>query len=418
MTAVPPGYSPPGYGPPAGSPYGGPLPPGPHYHGPEGHVTQDYGPGYHDPNVPYYGPTGVISTRVLQEPFWDENRPIEKFVGNYFRNGYFRLEYLNYEIDEPGNELLGAPIQGIANPTEPFPVFDFQIPPQFLGTARVVDLTDITFRDVNGVRGTIGVPLIFGAWEVSGWAMEQASDQIRPAIDAFEFIATSTLVSGQPATNSVFLYNSDFEARYTSDIWGLETVVAWHGFHWELFDPNDGLQVQPVIGLRFLSIQEQLRQSGTFFDPFLLQTPLVSVINSESHNNIAATILGARIEYVHKWFTLGAEPRIGPGWNRYRNHVTTENFRSFADGVIETQDDETVLTAVAEFQLYARVHVTEDFSLTVGYNVLWVPRMTRPHRNIFYNDNGPNAPPGIVVDSEIDELRLEGLTVGGELRFR
>ena len=44
--------------------------------------------------------------------------------------------------------------------------------------------------------------------------------------------------------------------------------------------------------------------------------------------------------------------------------------------------------------------------------------ISRPADNIFYNDNGSAQPAGIVVDPSFQRMVWQGLTVGGELKFR
>jgi hypothetical protein len=62
--------------------------------------------------------------------------------------------------------------------------------------------------------------------------------------------------------------------------------------------------------------------------------------------------------------------------------------------------------------------VNPYFSLYAGYNFTYLFRVTRPHDNIYYNDNGPNAPPGVVVNADTQDMHIQGLNVGGEIRFR
>jgi len=55
----------------------------------------------------------------------------------------------------------------------------------------------------------------------------------------------------------------------------------------------------------------------------------------------------------------------------------------------------------------------------VSYQVMFASGISRPANNIFYNDNGPDPnPPAIVVDPSFKSMVWQGLTVGGELKFR
>ena len=76
------------------------------------------------------------------------------------------------------------------------------------------------------------------------------------------------------------------------------------------------------------------------------------------------------------------------------------------------------LRPVFDVSMYGKVHVTPHFSLHAGYNFTYLFRVTRPADNIYYNDNGPNAAPGVVVDADTQDAHIQGLTIGGEFRFR
>ena len=100
--------------------------------------------------------------------------------------------------------------------------------------------------------------------------------------------------------------------------------------------------------------------------------------------------------------------------DRYNARVRTNNFRGLQDGEVITEMSDTIFSPVVELAVYLRFKVHERAEFHVGYNVLWASRVTRPHDNIRYNDNGSfPEPPGVVVDVKHDDFTLEGLTLGG-----
>ncbi len=366
------------------------------------------------PGVPYQAHDGIVTTSMTADEEWEPG-PLEKALEQLTRNMWIRTEYLLWEIDEPGDTLLGAPLAGIVNPRAPFEITD-PVFGQPVGTARVPSLSDITFRDKNGVRGTVGVPLTFADWETSIWTLEKARDShvardipSDPNADLPHFIATSTLVDGRVSDN-VELYDDSFTATYTSKIWGAETKLVFNT------DPSiEGIRLQPMVGFGHLNIQEELQQRGVF-DSFDTLAPLTSEIDSDTKNHLYGPILGLRAEFIApwQWITLGLEPKVMLGVDNYTAQVRTNNFRGPGDPEVITQEEKTIFSPVIEAAVYARFELTKRFTFHVGYNVLWAARITRPQDNILYNDNGPlPEPPGIVVRVGRQHLTLEGLTIGG-----
>lgn len=399
------------------------------------------------PGVGYFGSDGVVNTWVNEEDPYLEPSPFEKFLTDALRQSWIRTEYLHWEVEEPGPVLLGAPLQTVlGDPREPFPVFDNQVPANEIGEAVVPDLDDINFKDTPGIRATWGLPMRSGSFEASFFALEQASDrmsvpEIEPQeetfiggvlfIDPGFFAATSLLSNGEPS-DIVELYNQSFTASYENDTLGTQLNFALES----ILASYPDVKLQPIVGLRYMLIQENLTQRGVFREVFpepgtvdpetgeiiaesSFGPPLTSVIESETSNNFLGGTLGLRFELDHKWLTLGFEPSLSVGGNGFSARVRTDNLRSLADPTVVTEEEHIVFAGVGELKAYAQAHLTENFSLHVGYNFLQAMQISRPGENIFYNDRGPfPTPPAVVVDAERTELEFEGLTVGGEIRFK
>ena len=385
------------------------------------------------PGQPYRGPDGIVTTRVPPDDQWAEPSPLEATLYQVLKRSWYRLEYLQWSISRPGDTFLGAPLGTVIDPTGFFPVFDNQIPPNQIGIARVPNLSTVALRETDGIRGTIGIEFSESTLEASVFALEQASDtlvvpRLRPqevmelvppgiviVIDPGEFAATSLLQDGEPS-NIVELYNRNFKANFKSDILGAEVNLVLHDVI--DFGQPQGIVLEPLFGFRYLMVQEELRQQGEFEDITGAVPLLTSVIHSDTYNHIFGPSVGIRTELRHEWFSIGGQASITAGTDVFRARVQTERFRLAADPTVKTSDRSVYFSPVGELRAYAQVHLTKDITLSVGYNLLQVMRLTRPHKNIYYNDKGDfPTPPAIVVKPNGTDLQIEGLTLGAEIRL-
>lgn len=397
---VVPGYGAPGYGAPA---YGDPgLPPA---------APPDIGPPPFDPNCPpepWYagaineGPIGA-TRRVALVDAW-----------------YFRGEYLNWNTSKPANVLMGEKVQGNPDPSQPFLATDSG--GNVLGIATVPTTNPFVLNGINGLRGTIGAELTYGGTvEISGFALENHKSAFsfshHDLMDVGHLIATSTLVNGGIGNNLEF-YNYSFEAVYQSQIWGGEANYFID------VDRTGFFQMQPLLGVRYINLRESMQQNGVFRDTFFA-TPIdtATQINSYTRNNLAGPQVGVRLEAKGKWFALGFEPKIGVMANSMTAEVETVHFRSNFDPTVDTRQHITGVSPVIDLGCYARINVSPSFSLRVGYNFLYLGRVTRPEDNIYYNDRGSFVPPisfippDVVVSATRHDIHTGGISVGGEVKF-
>ncbi len=349
-----------------------------------------------------------------------ENSPMDKFIEDMMKGAFFRLEYLNYAFKDPGGTLLGSATNSSLTPAEPF---DITINQQFAGEARVATTTSLRLRNNNGLRGSIGIPVVGGTLEGSIFTFERAADvefitdlgapAPGNAIGIPQYIATSTLTSGVVGTN-LFLYDAFYGQRMKSNFWGTEA-----NFVLDSYDPRSEFQIRPSIGFRYASSDEAHTQIGVFDQFQQLAVPIVSVIASQADNDVLAPQIGARFEYVHRWFTLGVEPKIGLGWNNYDTRLRVERLRALNDDTVITSDSGTKLAATGELNLFGKIHVSQNLSVTVGYQFMFIDNIVRAHDSIYYNDNGPS--PAFQADvrtrPSFGLMYWQGINVGGELRF-
>jgi len=382
------------------------------------------------PGTPYYGRDGIVHSRVPVQPDWEDITPLEATLQAVFQQSWYRLEWMQWKINRPGSSLLGAPLNIVGRPQDGFPVFDLQNPPNLIGNATVPTLDTIAMRDTNGLRGTIGIPTSFGAIEANFFAMEQASDSFQVGglapqqeidlgggliivIVPGQFAATSLLENGQ-VSDLVQLYNRGFEVTYKSDVLGGEVNFVYDDLI--QFGLPGGVEIKPMFGYRYLLVQEELQQAGQFEDITGAVPLLTSLINSSTSNNFFGPSIGTRIEFQHDRFTLGVNPKMTLAANVHRSRVRTENFRSAADPTVVTEDRSVFFSPIGELQTYARIRVTDSIWFSVGYQLLYISRITRPHDNVYYNDNGTfPTPPGVVVKPKSTYMRIDGLTLGLEI---
>lgn len=483
-----PSAAPPGQMSPAGWMTPGPAPGGYPPMGPYGAppTAQGYCP---QPGMPY-GPGcppggGAVPptyTEALPDDCgWGYASPLDRHLANAFRKTYVRLEYLNWSVDRPGDDLIGAPVNeidprtgGLIDPRRPLilpvtgqrrfpPLADFQdrfFGDEFVGDAFVPDLGEVELENLDGIRATIGVPLVFGAFEANIWTLAQEVDKMHadiipddgdPNTPFAGILATvPTFIGGFPA-NSGILFNESFEAKYAFDMWGTETNLLF-----DAYTQGTGLNLRPLVGFRYISIQSSLdvegrsrlvsAETGAGFEDPISEGPIEdpatglplrfrdSHIESSVSNNIYGPQIGLRSELVHDWFTIGVEPKIGLAVNTYEAAVETRNLfdpravttivddfgeeLTVGEAPVNTRSQHTEFSPVFQLGVSGKIHITPYLSVWVGYDLLWIGQISRPEDNVFYNAGGAGGrTPQVVVRPHLTDLLTQGISVGGELRF-
>lgn len=351
---------------------------------------------------------------------WDYGAsPFDAFLLSAVKGAYFRLEYLNWTYKDPGNQALGSAISGTPEPRERFNV---TVAGQLAGTARVPTLDAVDLGHRNGIRSTLGIPLPAGrgGFEATIFWMQDKEERTQEfdigppdfgTTDPAQFIVTSTFTNGLPGTN-IFVYDESYRTKFSSDLRGGE--LNWVA---DPYAAGTGLQIRPIVGFRYVQIDEQLVQTGSFNQQEQLTQSLVSVITSQSENVVYAPQVGLRMEFVHPRFALGVEPKIGIGINEIQNTVITERLRSQGDPTIRSSDEGEKISAVGEIAIYAKANITEHMTFNFGYSFLFVDQVSRGHNSIFYNDNGPMADAAIVARRSTELMYYQGINLGAEFRY-
>lgn len=328
-----------------------------------------------------------------------------------FEGGYVRTEYLNWNIGNPGDTLFGAPVLNNQDPRQPFVATDpFGT---VLGLAIVPSAEQMQLDSNNGFRGTIGAEF------VNGGAMELGAFVLAPTTSGFTYgnlltqgllVGTSTFVGGKLANNIEF-YNDYYQATYRSQVWGAEGNFLLD------YDRSGLIEFRPLVGFKYVSLNEKLHQRGNFKDLILIFDTTTD-IESTTYNNLYGPQIGFRTEIVTQYFTLGVEPKLAVTANTMIANVRTRNFRSVSDGEVSTSQHFTGVSPIFEVGAYGVIPITKYASLRVGYNLMYLLNVTRPEDNIYYNDNGPlPIPPDVVVSATLHDLAIQGLTLGAEFHW-
>lgn len=394
------------------------------------------------------GPGSPGNTTFVELPddkgFAYEGSPFDKAITNTFRNGSLRLEYLLWDITDPGRNILGADVASPdINQPDPTQPFDFLIPGQLNQTRAVApSLQDVNTNENNGIRGTYVLPFTSGALEASVFAL-QTSHRAVPipqelvidvndadldllttdTINAIGAVYTPLLINNViPLGGLGLVWDQGYRAELKTRVWGTEG--NWVG---NAFDPGSPLQISPIVGFRMLEFAEDLRQSGAYnFSVTATDgTVTTSVVNrrisSTTDNYLYGPQVGFRSELVSKWVSFGAQPKLMMGMNTYKAAIQTQNILSPTDVNQRLLQKDTTFGLIGDLEVYSKIHVRPHFNLFVGYNLMWTGLITRPSENIVYNVSGAVGGAGRQSDFGLDVnysgALLQGLSVGGELNY-
>jgi hypothetical protein len=422
-----------------------------------GGYAQGLPPGYsptpYGPPGPYAtGPGRTVYHELPDDTGWlYEDTPLERSLKDVFRHAYFRVDYLLWDISDPGDNLLGsntAFTTALPDPTVPFQVTD-------PATGTLLDvvapsLDGIFTNENNGIRATVGFSVFdSGTFEASLFALQTSTATVaNPDIRGFATIdldgdgiadtdangntitvseniidamVQSTLIDGlvPPGNNFFLIYDQGYAASLKTQVWGTEG-------NWIMapFDPNAPSSVMPMLGFRYVNFTEDLRQGGSY--TFSQVDPITGVLSSQvverridatTNNNLYGPQIGLRAELRHKRVTLGVQPKVMLGLNSYKAELTTRQILSPTDPSQDLAKHTTTFGITGDVEAYTRLHVTDHITLNVGYNFLWLGLITRPADNIVYNVQRSPRQSNFGLDPAYSGAILQGLSVGGEVRW-
>lgn len=394
--------------------------------------------------APPPGPSNTIYEQLPDDlGFLHDDSPLEVALKNLFRNSYYRTEYLLWSGSRPGNVLLGGTPAGGYIPStlqNPLPANTFTVISNPLtgnpATAVQPSLGDFDVKNMNGFRGTVGIPIGRGNFELGAWFLSTRKNEfdgttlLRPEVPA-DLLGVPPILFpipanfiGQPITiagvQGTMLYMSDYQAIMKTNIWGTEANY--------IFDaPNAGtgdlLTISPLVGFRYLNYHETLSQAGGYqFVTDASTNPVTTsaqgrAIYSQSNNNSYGPQFGVRAEAAVSKVTFGAEPKIMFGLNSYTASMSAINvpFDNPANNTNPSfHKKSTTFSPIADLKLYTRVNLSEYIHVFAAYNLMWVGQISRPYDSIGYNVEADGS--GLFEPKFTDSI-IQGLSVGGELRF-
>ena len=432
-----------------------------------------------------YGPPGPIPSgpgRTIYEELPDdtgwlyEDSPMERFLKDTFRHAYVRVDYLNWSVSDPGNNILGAPSNlTIDDPDSPFPIPVSDVP--------IIQITDQSGNPINavqpsmaamhndnnnGMRLSFGLPVSdLGTFEANVFALQSSTSKflfpdIRTADldgdgivdlsgltpidtngdgvnDSFasenlvDAVVQGVTVDGilSNGNNFIIVNDVDYAAVLKTQVWGSEA-----NFFLPANNPNDNLTIVPFFGVRYFNFSEELRQSGLYtsqvIDPATGLPQLdtdgnpVTVtasrkIDSTTINNLYGPQMGFRGELRGKYLTIGATPKVMLGANTNRATLDTFQVLNPNDPSQSIYDKTTTFGILGDLEVYSRLRLGEHMSAYVGYNLMWAGLITRPGDNVQYNlrsaTAGQPAQSNFGLDVDYSGALIQGLNVGAQIEY-
>lgn len=439
------------YGPPPGMLPGPPQPEMFHGYGAQGYAP--YGQMPHDWAPQAYGP--AYSPQLVPDAYdqWWGRTPAPH-GGNPLEGVWLRAEYILWDIQGPGNTLLGAPMASI----DPNSVFNTNrtglvaVVPNLGGTflrnsngvinqanlqgindsnTPLFPLTDRANQNqLNGARIAAGLPVGDGQFELEAWALQESQSSIAMQPTPLTFTPLGTVAvpaltllrNGLPADDSFILFSEGYQAVLSSNLWGTEAnyllPTAIRGSAIELF---------PMLGFRYSRFGEKLSISGADI-PDPINDP-ANVLNHRIHasmsNHVFGPQVGLRAELKTGWVTFLFEPKVAASVNRVSQDLSTrEIFASETDpdepeAPRQLGDHFTEFSPVLDLAVMAKVHITPNFTLNVGYDYMLQGSVYRAFDNILYNSSATAGdPPAIGLQKNRSNMYVHGVMVGGEWVFR
>jgi hypothetical protein len=303
---------------------------------PAGHSAQA---GYVKQKPAAYGPVGplpegpgrTIYRELPDDTGWIyEDTPLERMLKDSFRHSYFRVEYLLWDISDPGKNVLGAPTAilnasqlspndpsdpdypSTIDPTlslqqqyvyQPFRgdvLTPFQVSNPIDGNTSLIAVVapstqDVLINENNGIRMTFGLPAFeAGTFEASIFALQSSrSDLARQPIPRFDnsYDSDGDFQFGQGDPNETFIGTGIGEFDRNGNGLVDDVVNDFEAFATPIYidgavpvpnrtpptDPTTGLPFDPATGqpvtppFLWPSIRNPLGQTvgppGTILDP-------------------------------------------------------------------------------------------------------------------------------------------------------
>jgi len=385
-------------------------------HGDADMVDEEY---IKDPGL-FSGINTYSRSLVRQMPVdrgWTYDSPVDTSIKSMFHSTTLKLEYLHWSLEGPDNILLSAPILGVPDPTQPTPVFD-----RSTGIARgdgvALNYIDRTM-ETNGMRAALAFPVENGSLDWNVWGIFK-NESTRPTASIYAtrsttipdddlVVVTNFDVNGNLASNTN-VYDTSYSVNLDTEMFG--TGV---NYILDPYLPGEGFRMQPLFGFRFVSLRETMNQVGVDSGGGI-GTPRTTTIYSKVENRVFGPTIGARAEYKHSRFTIGAEPKFTFGFNRDTNQVRTDQLFEATDPTIVSVQKNNEFSPTFQVSVYAKLNVNEHIRCFVGYDYLFIGQISRAYDIIDYNEDRTSTNPatGTKVREQHSKFSADGITAGLE----
>ncbi len=370
------------------------------------------------PGAPYNDSHGLIThRRISDKEYWGE-RQLDVSVRRAMHGASFRFDYLNWSTDEPGEHVLGAPTALTNDPNAPFQVVDRSTGNNLTLPAILPQSDTMTLNNANGVRGVLSLPVGDDSFEINGWVLAQATDELNLLRPDNVYVATTTFTNNQVFTSST---NYDqFHAVLESQMWGA-------GVNYIFGDPmsTSPWKFKPLIGFRYMNFQEEFNQFGRVVipDPNVANIGEVSShaarIHSRTTNNLYGPSAGVELVFEQPWFSFSIVPKVTLGLNDYSMVVRSTGIVAADDPITFDEEEHVDFAMMFQVGAYFQIHATENITIFAGYDLLFASHVTRPVENIFYNEErvtaigaGLTTQGDVRLTRTITDIATQGLTVG------
>lgn len=377
------------------------------------------GPGVAQANL-YVDGDGMTTKADYGQAANCDRTPLEEALCRACRNVSVQVDYINWGINRPSVAVIGAqPAPGVLQP-DFIPFFEAvtnnatQYFPVTGGFAREYDTSAVNLSNNSGVQGTLSLPMTYGKAELTGFVLARNPSPIDPGglpqgNSEGSLFAAIGLTSGGVPSDNLLLFSQGFSAQFGSLVFGFEGNAVLN----PIFPQEHGFNWSPLIGYRYLGIQERFDIVGLNPGVGSNPNPLVTTINSRTISNLHGPQAGMRFEWVSEYFTIGAEPKVMLGVNQFASTVDS------SDPTIGSHSDHVTAVRFAPLgalNVYAKIPIHDQIKIYVAYNLIGTANVARPQNQIVYDETvgGEN---NIHLAPQSNGILIQGYSIGGEVNF-
>jgi hypothetical protein len=344
-----------------------------------------------------------------------EERELGKFLKYAFDRSWFRLEYLHWDIEDPGNVVVGQdPILDFfgetVDPRDLDAIFD-NTTGFLIGFGYAPDLNLVTFNDNNGIRGTFGREDDWGTFLMDFWGISASEEmdltQVLEDSQPFFYLTTPLKVDGQ-LSNFALLSDASYYVQTKTGIWGTNIEGRFDTGQWP-----DGMRLQSIVGLNFTQVHSKMHlitgYNNQGFDPLL-----TSSLRADMQNNLWGPTLGLNADFNIHRLTFGITPKVALSTARIRRLTATDDFAEIGDS-ISVEDTDYRFAPILSVAAYAKLRVSDSISLFVSWDGMWFSRVAKAPSSIDYNDNLSTPYTDIRPRNNLNSLSVGGFSAGGEI---